>query len=165
MDPRLLKSNRNLVRLNLSRVRIPEPTNRIYKQECCVSFETPGSEGGLFVNVATCLAFVKDYQTRKVVPEDRPLKKPTHLAIGVDGGFDNNEPEYEETHNTVILPDYVTLPFPSVELPEKVRSAVDAIIMTEGAERKEQLDNRLTMVLFHHPGGNVPSVTKKIICG
>lgn len=39
---------------------------------------------------------------------------------GVDGGFDNNEPEYEETHNIVILPDYVTLPFPSVELPEKV---------------------------------------------
>ncbi|KAG5255076.1 ubiquitin carboxyl-terminal hydrolase [Salix suchowensis] len=92
--------------------------------------EFQGSEGGLFVDVTTCLAF----QTRKVVPEDRPLKKPTHLAIGVDGGFDNNEPEYEETHNTVILPDYVTLPFPSVELPEKcivVRSAVDAIIMTE----------------------------------
>jgi hypothetical protein len=39
---------------------------------------------------------------------------------GVDGGFDNNEPEYEETHNIIILPDYVTLPFPSVELPEKV---------------------------------------------
>jgi ubiquitin carboxyl-terminal hydrolase 5/13 len=74
----------------------------------------------------------------------------------------------------VILPDYVTLPFPSVELPEKVhcchyifvlvfnfnnilpsrgsltvtktiflilqvRLAVDAIIMAEGAERKEQL--------------------------
>lgn len=42
------------------------------------------------------------------------------LIAGVDGGFDNNEPEYEETHNIVILPDYVTLPFPSVELPEKV---------------------------------------------
>lgn len=30
-----------LLRSYLSRVRIPEPTNRIYKQECCVSFETP----------------------------------------------------------------------------------------------------------------------------
>jgi ubiquitin carboxyl-terminal hydrolase 5/13 len=39
---------------------------------------------------------------------------------GIDGGFDNNEAEYEETHNIVILPSYVTLPFPSVELPEKV---------------------------------------------
>ena len=40
--------------------------------------------------------------------------------IGIDGGFDNNEPEYEETHKIVILPNYVALPFPSVELPEKV---------------------------------------------
>ena len=39
---------------------------------------------------------------------------------GIDSGFDNNEIEYEETHSIVILPDYVTLPFPSVELPEKV---------------------------------------------
>lgn len=39
---------------------------------------------------------------------------------GVDGGFDNNEPEYEESYSIVILPDFVSLPFPSVELPEKV---------------------------------------------
>ncbi|XP_062169190.1 ubiquitin carboxyl-terminal hydrolase 14 [Alnus glutinosa] len=145
-----------LLRSNLSRVRIPEPTNRIYKQECCLTFETPRSEGGLFIDMNTFLAFGKDSvawnyektgnpvylhikQTKKVVPEDRPTKKPTLLAIGVDGGFDNSEPEYEETHNIVILPDYVTLPFPSVELPEKVRLAVDAILMAEGAERKEQV--------------------------
>ncbi|KAM1256554.1 hypothetical protein PS2_030460 [Malus domestica] len=147
----------DLLRSNLSRVRIPEPTNRIYKQECCISFDTPRSEGGLFVDMNTFLAFGKDCvawnyektgnpvylhikQTKVLVPEDRPLKKPTLVAIGVDGGFDNNEPEYEETHNIVLLPDYVTLPFPSVELPEKVRLAVDAILLAEGAERKEQLE-------------------------
>ncbi|XVE50418.1 hypothetical protein DITRI_Ditri01bG0161300 [Diplodiscus trichospermus] len=145
-----------LLRFNLSRVRIPEPTNRIYKQECCVSFDSPRSEGGLFVDMNTFLAFGKDYvvwnyektgnpvylhikQTKKLVPEDRPSKKPTLLAIGIDGGFDSNEPEYEETHNIVILPNYVALPFPSVELPEKVRLAVDAILMAEGAERKQQV--------------------------
>ncbi|XVF19003.1 hypothetical protein REPUB_Repub11eG0073400 [Reevesia pubescens] len=145
-----------LLRSNLSRVRIPEPTNRIYKQECCLSFDSPRSEGGLFIDMNTFLAFGKDYvvwnyektgnpvylhikQTKKLVPEDRPSKKPTLLAIGIDGGFDNNEPEYEETLNIVILPNYVTLPFPSVELPEKVRLAVDAILMAEGAERKEQV--------------------------
>lgn len=145
-----------LLRSNLSRVRIPEPTNRIYKQECCISFETPKSEGGLFIDMNTFLAFGKDCvgwnyektgnpvylhikQIKKQVGEDRPLKKPTLLAIGVDGGFDNHEPEFEETHNIVILPDYVTLPFPSVELPEKVRLAVDAVLMAEGAERKEQI--------------------------
>ncbi|XP_031270674.1 ubiquitin carboxyl-terminal hydrolase 14-like isoform X2 [Pistacia vera] len=63
------------------------------------------------------------------------------MFSGVEGGFDNNEAEYDETHNIVILPDYVTLPFPYVELPEKVRLAVDAILMAEGAERKDQLQH------------------------
>ncbi|KAJ9551371.1 hypothetical protein OSB04_015416 [Centaurea solstitialis] len=173
-----------LLRTNLSKVRIPEPTNRIYKQECCISFDTPKSEGGLFVDMNTFLAFGKDYvgwnfektgnpvylhikQTKKPIPEDRPLKKPTllaialgflleflrflrfclcfwfnfaqHSCIGVDGGFDNQELEYDETYNIVILPDYATFPFPSVALPEKVRLAVDAILIAEGAERKEQV--------------------------
>ncbi|XP_076935914.1 ubiquitin carboxyl-terminal hydrolase 14-like [Bidens hawaiensis] len=59
--------------------------------------------------------------------------------VGIDGGFDNQEPEYDETYSIVILPDYATFPFPSVALPEKVRLAVDAILIAEGAERKEQL--------------------------
>ncbi|CAL0299025.1 unnamed protein product [Lupinus luteus] len=146
----------DLLRSNLSRVRIPEPTNRIYKQECCISFQTPRSEGGLFIDMFNFLAFGKECvswnfektgnavylhikQTKKMVPEDRPLKKPTLLAIGVDGGFDNNDTEYEETRSIVILPQYVSLPFPSVELPEKVRLAADGILLAEGAERKEQV--------------------------
>lgn len=145
-----------LLRANLSRVRIPEPTNRIFKHECCVSFDTPKSEGGLYVDMASFLAFGKDFvnwnyektrnpvylhikQTKKVIAEDRPSKKPTILAIGIEGGFGSGEPEYEETYSIVILPDYATLPFPSVELPEKVRLAVDAILLAEGAERKEQV--------------------------
>lgn len=43
----------------------------------------------------------------------------------MEGGFDNQEPEYEETYSIVILPDFVSLPFPSVELPEKVYITFD----------------------------------------
>ncbi|RDY09971.1 Ubiquitin carboxyl-terminal hydrolase 14 [Mucuna pruriens] len=146
----------DLLSSNLSRVRIPKPTNCIYKHKCCVSFDSPRSEGGLFVDMCTFLAFGKDFvgwnyektgnpgylhikQTKKLVPEDRPSKKPTLLAIGVDGEFDNNEHDHEETYSVVILLEYVSLPFPSIELPEKVRLAVDAILLAEGAERKEQL--------------------------
>ncbi|CAN6453307.1 unnamed protein product [Victoria cruziana] len=128
-----------LLRSHLSRVRIPEPSNRIYKQECCISFDTPRSEGGIYIDMSTFLAFGKEYvewnyektgnpvylhikETRKSIPEDRPLKKPTLLAIGVDGGFESQELEYEATHKIVVLPTYVELPFPSVELPEKVGS-------------------------------------------
>ena len=52
----------------------------------------------------------------------RYLSMKTWLHAGVDGGFDNQEPEYEETLNIVILPEHVSLPFPSVHLPEKVSS-------------------------------------------
>lgn len=45
----------------------------------------------------------------------------------MEGGFDSQEPEYEEKHNIVILPDYVSLPFPSVELPEKVSASMSSI--------------------------------------
>lgn len=44
-----------------------------------------------------------------------------NVISGVEGGFDTKDPEYEETYSIVILPDFITLPFPSVELPEKVR--------------------------------------------
>lgn len=145
-----------ILRLNLHRVRIPEPTNRVYKHECCLTFDSPKSEGGLFVDMNSFLAFGKDCvdwnfektgnpvylhikHKKKPDPEDRPLKKPTLLAIGVDGGFDNHEAEYEEEYCIVILPDYANLPYPSVDLPEKVRLAVDAVVRAEGAERKEQV--------------------------
>ena len=42
------------------------------------------------------------------------------MNAGLEGGFGSSEPEYEETYNITVLPDYASLPFPSVELPEKV---------------------------------------------
>ncbi|KAF7028430.1 hypothetical protein CFC21_040353 [Triticum aestivum] len=148
----------DLLRANLHKVRIPEPTNRIHKDECCVSFDTPRSEGGLYVDMNSFLGFGREHvawnfeksenpvylhivQRRKPEPDeaDRPLKKPTLLAIGVEGGFSEQEPEYDVTYEIVILPEFVSLPFPSVDLPEKVRLAVDKVILAESADRKQQL--------------------------
>lgn len=44
---------------------------------------------------------------------------------GIEGGFDSKEPEYEVTYSIVILPEFISLPFPSVELPEKVYLATE----------------------------------------
>ncbi|VAH58246.1 unnamed protein product [Triticum turgidum subsp. durum] len=148
----------DLLRANLHKVRIPEPTNRIHKDECCVSFDTPRSEGGLYVDMNSFLGFGREHvawnfeksenpvylhivQRRKPEPDetDRPLKKPTLLAIGMEGGFGEQEPEYDVTYKIVILPEFLSLPFPSVDLPEKVRLAVDKVILAESADRKQQL--------------------------
>lgn len=94
-----------LFRSHLSRVKVPESFNRIYK-ECCISFDTPKLEGGILIDLNSFLAFGKvsvfwNYKksgnpvylhiksTKKPVSEDRPFKKPTLLATGVDGGFEN----------------------------------------------------------------------------
>ncbi|KAL6848026.1 hypothetical protein ACP4OV_022154 [Aristida adscensionis] len=148
----------DLLRAHLSKVRIPEPTNRIHKDECCVSFDTPRSDGGLYVDMSSFLGFGREYvewnfektgnpvylhivQRRKPEPDeaDRPSKKPTLLAIGMEGGFTDQEPEYDETYEIVILPEFISLPFPSVDLPEKVRLAVDKVLLAESADRKQQL--------------------------
>jgi len=72
-----------------------------YFSQCMIIFdEFQRSEGGLFIDLNTFLAFGKDYvgwnydktgnpvylhikQTMKLVPEDRPSKKPTLLAVGM----------------------------------------------------------------------------------
>ncbi|KAK4491992.1 hypothetical protein RD792_002778 [Penstemon davidsonii] len=141
----------DLLEANLHYVQIPEPTNRVYKHECCISFDTPKSEGGLFVDMNSFLAFGEDYvgwnyektgspvylhikEIQKPVIEDALL-----LAIGVEGGPGNSDPEYELIYKIVILPGYAKLPFPYMELPIKVSLAVEAVITNAGAERKEQV--------------------------
>nr|CAD7201834.1 unnamed protein product [Timema douglasi] len=56
---------------------------------------------------------------------DGPEKKITRLAIGVEGGFDpesgKNKFEFEESYAVVILPNFITLPWPDSEFPEIIQ--------------------------------------------
>ncbi|KAB2010235.1 hypothetical protein ERO13_D10G199250v2 [Gossypium hirsutum] len=72
----------------------------------------------------------------------------------VDGGFDNNELEYEETHKIVILPSCLKSSFSICG----VRLAVDAILMAEGAERKEHMGIKGLMKLL---ADNAPKAMKE----
>jgi ubiquitin carboxyl-terminal hydrolase 5/13 len=47
----------DLLRASLHKVRIPEPTNRIHKDECCVSFDTPVSPPSLSCTSSIVLGF------------------------------------------------------------------------------------------------------------
>ena len=54
--------------------------------------------------------------------EAPPPKKPTRLAIGMEGGFDGGvEPvEYQEETALVILPEFFSIPLPNPALPTQV---------------------------------------------
>lgn len=45
----------------LWRVQIPQAYDKVYKDECMFSFDTPLSEGGLFLNLSTFQSFGSDY--------------------------------------------------------------------------------------------------------
>uniref|UniRef100_A0A3B5K7V1 Ubiquitin carboxyl-terminal hydrolase n=1 Tax=Takifugu rubripes TaxID=31033 RepID=A0A3B5K7V1_TAKRU len=113
----------------LSTIRVPKPGDRVHKDECALSFASPESEGGLYVCMNSFLGFGSQYverhyartgqraylhikRTRKTKEEDNnsgsghpPKKKPTRLAIGIEGGFDVEQDQYEEDIKVVILPD------------------------------------------------------------
>lgn len=114
----------------LSTIRVPKSGDRVHKDECALSFASPESEGGLYVCMNSFLGFGSQYverhhlrtgqraylhitRTRKPKKEDDtnsasghpPKKKPTRLAIGIEGGFDVDQDQYEEDIKVVILPD------------------------------------------------------------
>ena len=54
--------------------------------------------------------------------EAPPAKKPTRLAIGVEGGFDGGveKVEYEEQLSVVAMPERASVSLPNEQLPQKV---------------------------------------------
>uniref|UniRef100_A0A8C0XZI6 Ubiquitin carboxyl-terminal hydrolase n=1 Tax=Cyprinus carpio carpio TaxID=630221 RepID=A0A8C0XZI6_CYPCA len=114
----------------LSTIRVPRPGDRVHKDECAFSFASPESDGGLYVCMNSFLGFGSKYverhhvktgqraylhitRTRKTQKEDDnnsgsgdpPKKKPTRLAIGIEGGFDVEQEQYEEEVKVVLFPD------------------------------------------------------------
>ncbi|KAG8435759.1 hypothetical protein GDO86_013629 [Hymenochirus boettgeri] len=154
----------------LPTIRVPRAGDRVHKDECAFSFHTPESESGLYVCMNTFLGFGRPYVERhyqktgqraflrlKRIPKpkseesnsgtgDPPRKKPTRLAIGMEGGFDMSDEqcEYEETMTLVILPEFLEIQRDGLSgLPEMVRdrvsTAIDAILSADSASRKQEV--------------------------
>lgn len=148
---------------HLNTINTPRRGDRIYKDECVYSFDTPDSSSGLYVSLTSFLGLSQEHvmwyynktsypvylhikRTRKEIPSeeqgDGPEKKITRLAIGTAGGFmpDQQKYTYEEEYNIIVLPDFWSIPYPSNNLPEKVELAVKTIIQMEGAWAVAQVE-------------------------
>eukprot|EP00049_Salpingoeca_infusionum_P022835 m.9051 g.9051 ORF g.9051 m.9051 type:complete len:803 (+) comp5418_c0_seq1:192-2600(+) len=134
----------------------PTSGTPVYKEECALCFSTAESMGGLFICMKTfqsyckdCLelytlrtnnrAFLQMVTTKKKIeadPASEPVqKKPTKLAIGVEGGFDVNAPKYEYTnaYSVVEMPGYKRFKLDSPDLPQGAKVTADAIVAAETA--------------------------------
>ncbi|CAH0386302.1 unnamed protein product [Bemisia tabaci] len=157
-------ANIDAVVAHANSVKIPGPGDKIFKDECVYSFDTPESESGLYICLKTFLGLGKDHLERHVrktnshlflhhkqikterksssVEGDGPEKKITRLAIGTEGGFDpNGGKEYDITHeySIVILPEFTVIPYPCDKLPDVVQKSAKKIIESDSATKIAEL--------------------------
>ncbi|XP_078064602.1 ubiquitin carboxyl-terminal hydrolase 5-like, partial [Mustelus asterias] len=93
---------------------------------------------------------------------DPPKKKPTRLAIGVEGGFDVDTEnfEYDEEVKVVILPENAIIPRESLTLMstavrDRVSASIDAMLAADSASRKQEIqawDGEVRQVSKHALG-------------
>jgi len=142
--------------------RVPKDTDRVYKDECLYSFDSPDNENGLYICLKTFAGLGRDHVERfhrktgysvflhmlrdKIEVGDAPTeRKITRLAIGVDGGFDpeaeNKKYKTIEKYSIVILPSFESIPFETSELPQKVIDSVKGIIEAKSANYLDELES------------------------
>merc|ERR1712227_584051 len=126
---------------HLLKIRSPFGGEKVYKDECLFSFDTPESENGLYICMNSFLGFGQKHVERnflktgnavylqhriikKEIPQndetqDPPKKKPTRLAIGIEGGFDLDAKNYtyEEENNIAVLPEWTRIPLTDPNIP------------------------------------------------
>ncbi|XP_067951524.1 ubiquitin carboxyl-terminal hydrolase 5-like [Watersipora subatra] len=160
----------------LSSVKAPINNEKVYKEECMFSFDTPDSETGLYVCMTQHYGFGKRYveeyhrnsgcrvflhmkRKRKILPQnDEPdKKKPTRLAIDVDGGFDSSQTKYDivEENSVIVLPEWKSFTLPDETLPGMTQLTIAAIIAAESATKSAEL-----AVLSNTWEGDIRKVSK-----
>lgn len=155
----------DLVRDAMASVKVPTRHDRVFKDECMFSFDTPETPSGLFTSLTTWQSFGADYVDsdfdrngnrlylkqiwKRIVPDEEPeqdtkegcSETPSKLGIGVEGGFDVDQPRYAKhvTNSVVVLPQYAEVEYPNESLPTTVSSAVEAILAHDGFVRGTEL--------------------------
>jgi len=147
------------IRANLSKIKVPGHGDRVRKTECVLSFDSPESPEGIFVSMSNFQGYGADYialdhqrngselylniKWKKIPKAVDPSKKsdeaPTKLAIGVEGGFQTEEEEFEfeKSHFLAVMPEKVLVPLPNAEVPELISMVVDGILKASDLSNDE----------------------------
>ncbi|CAB4055360.1 USP5_13 [Lepeophtheirus salmonis] len=143
---------------SLDKVRTPTPSDRIYKDECFFSFDTPESPGGLFICLNRFLGFGEDYvhdyikksglslflrlrRTKSKKDKGPTATKVSRLAIGEPGGF-TPDTLLEETNTVVLIKDGELHEFPATDpnLPLAIQMSVNGIVCGNSAFKQRELE-------------------------
>lgn len=147
-------------------IRVPRSGDRVYKSECVFSFDSPESEGGLYVCMSTFLGFGREHVERHYrktgqcvyMHLKRTIKE---KATGASGGvvprrrsprvifdleqnkdFNHEDYEYEDEAKLVIFPDHFEIALPNIEeLPALVTIACDAVLTAPSPYGKQDTES------------------------
>jgi ubiquitin carboxyl-terminal hydrolase 5/13 len=147
-----------VVKSNLSRIRVPGTADKVFKDECLYSFDSPECPTGLYVCLNRFLGVGEKYldkyskrtdnfvflhikRIRKEVEDTGVPEKVSKLAINVDGGFNTDDKtEWVETSHIVVLPSRETIELNNPDLPMQVSLAAAGILTSVSATRQAQVD-------------------------
>jgi len=141
-------------------IHVPGPFDKVYKDQCCFTYYTPESDGGLYICLHTFLAFSRKFiplyhevtglttflHTKKTkVPIIRTdaspeNKKPKRLGIGIEGGFNTDDDfEWKVTNKIVILPAFTELSIEDATalLGSNLNESVKTILTRESAAKED----------------------------
>lgn len=152
------------VRALMRDVKVPQTFDKVFKDECMFSFDTPFSEAGLCINLKSWFAFGADmvdldiqrgsgagglYLVQKFTrvlkekPADEPAEAPTKVALGTPDGFALPDDKYDtiKEHSLLVVEPGGTrtsIPLPCADLPTIVIQACDAIIAHKGQKSVDE---------------------------
>ncbi|XP_069831233.1 ubiquitin carboxyl-terminal hydrolase 13 isoform X2 [Dendropsophus ebraccatus] len=157
-------------------IRVPKSGDRVYKTECAFSYDSPLSEGGLYVCMSTFLGFGREHVERHyrktgqsvymhlkrhVKPKatgasggalPRRINGKLFLDLEIDADFNSDDYELEDEAKLVIFPDHFEIALPNIEeLPALVTIACDAVLNSKSPYRKleqESWDEELQVSKF-----------------
>ncbi|KAM4659440.1 ubiquitin carboxyl-terminal hydrolase 13 isoform 1-T1 [Amazona ochrocephala] len=147
-------------------IRVPKSGDRVYKTECAFSYDSPDSEGGLYVCMNTFLGFGREHierhyrktgqcvylhLKRRVIEKvpgasggALPKRRNAKLFLDLEANSDLNSDdfEYEDEAKLVLFPDHYEIPLPNIEeLPALVTIACDALLSAKSPYRKQDPDS------------------------
>lgn len=156
-----------VLRAEMSKLKMASSLDKVHKDECMFSFDSPYSTEGLFVNLESFQGFGRDFVLQdhtssgcklylhekwNQVPKppthvsstDTPLQGPTKLAIGVEGGFVSGA-QFDVVKNhclVVITPqkELISFPLPEPEIPEFVANVIQSVIDHNGMASNMQVN-------------------------
>lgn len=150
-----------IIRSEFSKLRLPLTHDKVYNDECVLSFDSPYSDHGLFINLQTFYGYGVHYYLNNsrvtgcklylheiwrkipILPKENEENNPQILGIGVEGGFQVT-PKYdiEKQHTLIVITGNgpIEISLTEENLPEFVRNVCEGIINHQGMKENMQID-------------------------